>query len=81
MKIDTGKQTQERRRKRLFTPLIYCILEIILAWLILSLINVDFSLIHWHSVSYLIFAIAVSYSLFRMYNVYQRQKAYKEKRN
>ena len=66
----------ERRRKRKFIPAIYFIAEVVLAWLILSLIQLNFNLFEWDVWWFLIFIISVLYSTFKTIHVYRRQKNY-----
>lgn len=77
MKIDNGEYKFERRRKRTFTPAIYMFLELILAWLILSVINVTYQVQTWPIWSHIILFIAFSYSAHKTLIVYDRQKEYK----
>ncbi len=66
----------ERRRKRKFIPAIYFVAEVVLSWLILSLIQLDFNLFEWSAWSFIIFTISVIYSTFKTIHVYRRQKNY-----
>ncbi len=68
----------ERRRKRKFIPAIYFIAEVVLAWLILSLIQLNFNLFEWSIWSLFIFILSVLYSTFKTIHVYRRQKNYPE---
>ena len=68
----------ERRRKRKFIPAIYFIAEVVLVWLILSLIQLNFNILEWNIWSLLIFIVSVLYSTFKTIHVYRRQKNYPE---
>jgi len=67
---------EERRRKRLFIPAIYFILEIIFMWLVLSILQVRFSILSWEDWSQLVMFLFFSYALFKMLHIYKRQKSY-----
>ena len=68
----------ERRRKRKFIPAIYFVAEVVLAWLILSLIQLNFNLFDWDIWWLFIFIASVLYSTFKTIHVYRRQKNYPE---
>jgi len=74
MKTYNGNSTQERRRKRVFTPTVYFILELILAWLVLSIINVSFDIYSWALWSYGAWLGVFLYSLSKTIHIYKRQK-------
>ena len=76
MKIDNGKHNYEKRRKRTFTPCIYMFAEVALAWIILSVINLSFQVQTWATLSHIVFLLAFTYSAYKTYGVYDRQKAY-----
>ncbi len=66
----------ERRRKRRVIPILYCLAELILIWLVLVLIELEFNILNWDLwaiVTYLIFAI---YSVAKTVRIYERQKTY-----
>lgn len=77
MKIDNGKHKYEKRRKRIFTPIIYMFSEIILAWILLSIVNVSFQIQTWEILSHSILVFAFIYSGYKTYLVFDRQKMYK----
>ena len=79
MRNETHVRTGERRRKRMVIPTIYFIAEVVLAWLVLSLIQVNFNIEQWAIWSLLIFIGAVIYSMLKTINVYRRQKNYPTK--
>ncbi|NOZ89814.1 MAG: hypothetical protein GXO60_00855 [Epsilonproteobacteria bacterium] len=79
MKIDNGNQKQERRHKHYVIPIIYMILELTVAWLILSIISVNFDINNWTIWAKAAFAIAIIYSTIKTIKVYKRQKNYKRK--
>ena len=76
MKIDNGKHKFEKRRKRTFTPIIYMFAEVILAWLILSIINISFEVQTWKMWSHIVLLFAFSYSGYKTFVVLDRQKEY-----
>ncbi len=80
MKIYNGEDRQERRRKRYITPILYSLAEITLAWLIISIIMIDFDINRWTIWGKLILSIATIYSLYKMVKIYRRQKKYKRYR-
>ncbi|CAA6818324.1 MAG: Unknown protein [uncultured Sulfurovum sp.] len=73
MKVDNGKYSFEKRRKRIFTPSIYMFAEMVLAWLILSIINVSFQVQTWGMISHMVLLVVFIYSSRKTYNVYDRQ--------
>ena len=78
MQFQINSKIKERRKKRIFIPTLYFFTEIILAWLVLSLIQVDFDIRSWNLWSLIVFFIALSYSLAKTIHVYKRQKNYKK---
>jgi len=74
MKTYNGNGQQERRRNRLIAPLIYFFAELILAWLILSIINFSFDIMAWASWSYIALFILFLYSANKTSKIYKRQK-------
>lgn len=66
----------EKRRSHpsLSVPAIFFILELILMWLVFSLINWDLNVMNWHVYSYPFLGIWITYSTFKLYLVYKRQK-------
>ncbi len=79
MKIYNGNQKQERRHKHYIIPIIYMLSEIIVVWLILSFISLDFYIKHWNIWIKLILTIAILYSITKTFKIYNRQKNYKRK--
>ena len=73
-----GLRTDERRRKRMFIPLIHFMAEVAVAWLILTLIQLNFNILEWSIWSILIFMLVISYSALKTVHVYERQKDYPE---
>ena len=73
---DKRGRVYERRRKRKFIPAIYFMAEVVLAWLILSLIQLSFNFDEWSIWAVLIFIVSVLYSTFKTIHVYRRQKNY-----
>ena len=68
----------ERRRKRIFIPIIYFIAEITVTWLILTLVQLNFNILEWSAWSIVLFIMVVSYSALKTVHVYERQKNYPE---
>jgi len=76
MRKETHVRTGERRKKRMFVPTIYFIAEIVLAWLALSLIQLNFNMKSWAIWSLIIFVGVFIYGLTKTIHVYKRQKNY-----
>jgi len=76
MKFNSSK-IKERRKKRMFIPAFYFLAEMVLTWLVLSIIQVNFDIREWSLWSVIIFILAVAYSLSKKIYVYKRQKKYK----
>jgi len=76
MKIDNGKYKYEKRRKRTFAPIIYMFSEVVLAWIILSAINVSFQVQTWEMWSHIVLLFAFIYSGYKTFVVLDRQKEY-----
>ena len=68
----------ERRRKRLITPIIYFLAEIIFYWLALSLIQLEFNFINWDIWAILIIIVTSIYSVMKTVHIYKRQKDYEK---
>lgn len=78
----TDIRTSERRRKRLITPIIYLMAEAVVAWLILSLIQLEFYLQNWNIWAMVLFILGAFYSIAKTLHIYNRQKDYpKENEN
>ncbi len=73
---ERGIRTVERRRKRMIVPIIYFMAEIIVVWLILVLIQLNFNIAEWSLWSILLFMIVIAYSALKTIHVYKRQKNY-----
>ena len=76
MKFNSSK-IKERRKKRMFIPALYFIAEMVLVWLVLSIIQVNFDILEWSLWSIIIFTLAMAYSLAKTVHIYKRQKNYK----
>jgi len=76
MRIDQGNRVEERRKKRLFIPAIYFILELIYMWLILTIIQANQNPLTWALWGQLIMGVFFLYALFKTIHVYRRQKEY-----
>jgi len=64
---------KRRRRPSLMIPSIFFSLEIVLMYLVMSLINWDLNLYHWHIYTYPFVAVWSIYSSFKLYFVLKRQ--------
>ena len=73
-----SSKIHERRKKRLFIPTLYFIMEMVLIWLVLSLIQLKFDFRDWALWSLVIFVLFGIYSFSKTLQVYIRQKNYKE---
>ncbi len=73
---DNEIRTGERRRKRVFIPIIYFIAEVTVAWLVLTLVQLNFNILEWSVWSIVLFVMVVSYSVLKTVHVYERQKDY-----
>ena len=76
---DKEIRRDERRRKRVFIPIIYFIAEITVAWLVLTLVQLNFNILEWSVWSIILFVMVVSYSVLKTVHVYERQKDYPDK--
>jgi len=72
-----SSKIQERRKKRLFIPILYFIMEMVFIWLVLSLIQLKFDLRDWAIWSIGVFVLLGMYSFSKTVHVYMRQKNYK----
>jgi uncharacterized membrane protein YdbT with pleckstrin-like domain len=68
------EETQERRKKRIFTPLIYFLSELIFTWLIISIINLSFNILLWENWSYIAMLTIFVHTAYKTYTMYDRQK-------
>ena len=68
----------ERRKKRLFVPAIYFILELIFMWLVLTILEMSFNPLDWELWSQLVMVFFSAYALFKMIHIYNRQEDYFE---
>jgi len=76
MEMRKESTIKERRKKRVFTPIIYFVLECIFVWLVLSLIQVDFDMNSWSLWSKVVLGCFTLYFFMKMRNIYERQKSY-----
>jgi hypothetical protein len=72
MKTYNGNKNQERRKKRVFIPMIYFVLELTLAWIVLSIINISFDIQYWASWSYGAWFGVFVYRAYKTYFIYKR---------
>jgi len=77
MKTYNGNRNQERRRKRVFIPIVYFILELIFTWIVLSIINISFDIYSWALWSYGALFVVFLYSISKTFYIYKRQKKLK----
>ncbi len=68
----------ERRQKRLIVPIIYFLAEIVVLWLALTLIQLNFDIREWEVWAMIIFFIGLVYSIVKTLDIYQRQKSYEK---
>lgn len=73
-----GVRDSERRRKRVITPIIYLLAEAVLAWLVLSLIQLKFQFQEWSVWAIFLFILWEIYSIAKTIHIYNRQKSYEE---
>ncbi len=66
----------ERREKRLLIPIVYFFAEVILVWLTITLIELNFNILDWDFWAIVVFIIWIIYSIIKTINVYNRQKDY-----
>lgn len=78
MLMNIHSKNRERRRKRLLTPVVYLIVELIFIWLLLSLIQLSFDFQSWAIWSYVVGMVLSVYAVAKMLYIYHRQKRYKE---
>ena len=69
-------RVEERRRKRFIIPIIYFLLEIIFYWLVLSLLQLEFTFKEWSVWSMVLFFLGVAYAVIKTVYIYKRQKDY-----
>lgn len=74
--IGSSEKVIERRQKRFIVPIIYLIAEILVIWLVLTLIQLEFDIREWDVWAIIIFLIGGIYSIVKTVNVYQRQENY-----
>lgn len=76
MRLNLHSKIKERRKKRLITPALYFIAEMVFIFLVLSLIQLNFDLRAWSTWSYIVLVLFGLYSLGKTIHVYHRQKSY-----
>ena len=74
--IGSSEKNIERREKRFIVPIIYLMAEILVTWLVLTLIQLEFDIREWEVWAIVILFIGGIYSIIKTVNVYQRQKNY-----
>ena len=77
MRLENSK-IKERRKKRVFLPVVYFILELTLVWLVFVIIQISYNPLDWAVWSQVLMVIFGMYSFFKMLHIYRRQKNYPE---
>jgi len=75
MKLKINK-IKERRKKRVFLPAIYFILELIFVWLVFVVIQLSYNPMTWDLWCQILTIIFAIYSFLKMLHIYDRQKNY-----
>jgi len=78
MSLNRNVRDSERRKKRLIAPMFYFLTEMTLVWLVLSLIQLEFSVLEWSTWAIIIFFVIIIYSIAKTIHIYQRQKDYSD---
>jgi len=76
MEREVGLKVNERRKKRLVTPLVYFLAEVVMYWLVLSLMQEEFNIRSWQGWSVALLVLLTAYSIAKTVHVYKRQKDY-----
>jgi len=76
MEVRENMRDSERRKKRVLVPAFYFLAEMMVLWLVLSLIQLKFNPLIWNTWAIFIFMLVVSYSIAKTIHVYRRQKNY-----
>ncbi len=71
-----SSKIKERRKKRVFLPAIYFILELILIWLVFVILQISYNPLDWELWSQILMIIFGIYAFLKMLHVYRRQKDY-----
>jgi len=77
MRLKSNK-IKERRKKRVFLPAIYFILELIFVWLVFVILQISYNPLNWDLWCQILMIISAVYSFLKMLHVYNRQKDYPE---
>jgi hypothetical protein len=77
MRLENSK-IKERRKKRVFLPIVYFILELTLAWLVFVILQISYNPLDWAVWSQVLMILFVIYAFFKMLHIYNRQKDYPE---
>ncbi len=75
MRLENSK-IKERRKKRVFLPIVYFILELTLAWLVFVILQISYNPLDWAVWSQVLMILFVIYAFFKMLHIYNRQKDY-----
>jgi hypothetical protein len=74
LKLDNGNDRQERRKKRYFIPIFFFFAELTLAWLVISIIQVDFDIRNWQLWGKILLGLGTLYSLSKTLRIFKRQR-------
>jgi hypothetical protein len=77
MRLENNK-IKERRKKRLFLPVFYFILELTLVWLVFVILELSYNPLDWEVWSQAFILLFTVYAFLKMLHVYERQKDYPE---
>ena len=77
MRLENSK-IKERRKKRVFLPIVYFILELILVWLVFVIIQMSYNPLDWAVWSQVLMILFGIYAFLKMLHIYNRQKDYLE---
>ncbi len=75
MRLENSK-IKERRKKRVFLPVVYFILELTLVWLVFVILQLSYNPLAWDLWSQILMVLFGIYSFLKMLHVYNRQKDY-----
>jgi len=66
---------KRRRRPSYLIPILFFMLEILLVWLVISLLNWDLNILQWNVYTYAIALAWIIFSIIKLMIVLKRQKA------
>jgi len=73
-----NSKIKERRKKRVFIPIAYFILELTLVWLVFVIIQISYNPLDWAVWSQVLMILFGIYSFLKTLHIYKRQKDYLE---